>query len=484
MILQYLDFSKVIKKYSGFPVLITSGRRFTYSEYFQLVQSAAERLTAAGVDSGERIAILSENRPEILILIPALWVIGAAAVPVSTRFPPNQVTSLLYQIGVSKIVSADPDQIHIHLKGFKNFDLSKIGILHEKIYPQKRPGLSRKLPFTQEASVILTSGSSGRSKGVMHTIGNHFYNALGSRQNLPFGKGDRWLLSLPLYHVGGFAILIRAILGGGAVVVPDSGMPLQAALEKFHPTHISLVAAQLNRLLDNQTAIQHLQNTKAILLGGSAIPQNRIQKAFQLGLPIFVSYGSTEMASQVTATQPGDDLKKLLSAGKVLPFREIRIGAGGEILVKGQTLFKGYIRQNGIEIPFDDKGWFHTKDRGYFDENACLHVTGRLDNRFISGGENIQPEEIEHYLSQFPGVKQVLVVPVPDEAFGERPAAFIKFEKEKIPDAETIRRFLQPKISRFKIPDYFFEWPPRIVSQGVKPSRQTFQKLAVRLINR
>jgi O-succinylbenzoic acid--CoA ligase len=149
-------------------------------------------------------------------------------------------------------------------------------------------------------------------------------------------------------------------------------------------------------------------------------------------MPVFglakanTTYGLTEMASQVTTTSPAATLQELYTAGRVLPHREVSISESGRILVQGETLFAGYVGGEGVDRPLDAGGWFHTGDLGELDEAGYLSVRGRVDNMFVSGGENVQPEEVEEALCRLEGVEEAVVVPVEDEEFGARPVAFVR----------------------------------------------------------
>jgi O-succinylbenzoic acid--CoA ligase len=136
----------------------------------------------------------------------------------------------------------------------------------------------------------------------------------------------------------------------------------------------------------------------------------------------------------------------------------------------------GYVEGTQLRQPFDADGWYATSDLGQIDGDGYLHVQGRKDNMFISGGENIQPEEIEAVLLQLPGIEQAMVVPVPDAEFGVRPAAFVKAQNVS---EEQIVTFLRQRLPRFKIPRAFFPWPDQLAVQGIKVSRKQMQQLAL-----
>jgi len=191
----------------------------------------------------------------------------------------------------------------------------------------------------------------------------------------------------------------------------------------------------------------------------------------QLGLNIYLSYGLTEMSSQVATGKVTD---KAELGVKVLPYRQLSISPDGEILVKGEVLFKGYIAGAKVNLPLENS-WFCTGDIGQQDRDGHLTVTGRRDNMFISGGENIHPEEIEKALLAIKGIEQVVVVPKEDKEFGQRPIAFIKFTDDHLTEDELIQ-FLQAVLPRFKIPIAFYPWPQELISQGLKISRQELVK--------
>jgi len=293
--------------------------------------------------------------------------------------------------------------------------------------------------------------------------------------NMPLGPGDRWLLALPLYHVGGLAILFRAFISGATVVFAHREKSLFRQLQRQEITHLSVVPTQLRRLLEEGKEAPAA--LKAVLVGGSAVSEDLIREAQALNWPIYLTYGLTEMASQVTTTAaPVEDV---LSSGSVLPFRAVEIAADGEILVKGDTLFRGYVRGSEVIASVDEHGWYHTGDVGYIDESGQLHVIGRKDNMFISGGENIYPEVIERVLEDLPAVAEVVVVAVPDAEFGHRPAAIVRWKNHPL-TLEEIRAQVANRLARYELPVALFPWPER-VEATFKIHRPFFQAYAEQL---
>ncbi|MEO1823423.1 MAG: AMP-binding protein, partial [Candidatus Lambdaproteobacteria bacterium] len=319
------------------------------------------------------------------------------------------------------------------------------------------------------------SGSTGSPKAVVHSLANHFYNALGANERMPLNPGDRWLLSLPMSHVSGLAILFRTLLSGAAMVIPAKNVSLSKTLLSRSVTHLSLVPTQLRRLLQTTKGKDALCQLKLILLGGSSIPETLLDQSAQLGLNVQTTYGSTEMASQVATGKSG--------FYQVLPFREVRIAADNEVEVRGKSGFLGYLDGTGLHQPFDENGWFKTGDIGLWcskdtknqGDVESLKITGRKDNMFISGGENIHPEEIERILLQFGKTEQAVVVAVEDTEFGARPVAFLKTGEYF--SESNLQNFLEKRLVKFKVPDLFLALPELIESE-IKHNRVELSKFA------
>jgi o-succinylbenzoate---CoA ligase len=456
------------------PALCDDTRTITYQQYHRVVSNLAAQLRNMGVEPGAQVAILQDNRIEYPILIMALIRLGAVPCPLNRRLPEETWHRMLGLARCRHVVfdsslSAMPAVGSIHAIDLRNLNFTD----------EAEAAGDHAKDLDSPATVIFTSGSSGEPKGALHTYGNHYHNALGSNENIPFGPGDCWGLTLPLYHVGGLSILFRAILGGGAVRIVPSAIEKTSRWLSGDLTHVSLVGAQLYRLLEDvsldRTAISRL---KAVLLGGSAIPDRLIQRACELGLPLVKSYGLTEMGSQVTTTALGDLPAKLHSSGKLLRHRQLTIAPDSEILVRGETLFAGYLSDGAIARPTDTEGWFHTGDLGCLDDDGYLIVTGRKDNMFVSGGENIQPEEIERALLQIDGVTSAVVVPAPHDKWGFRPVAFVEMASDTELNADSLKEQLKCVLPGYKVPDRLLPFPASDDQPQLKVSRARLMEVA------
>ena len=445
--------------------IIGSRGTITYDELDGSVSTAAFRLR--GLEPGSRVALYLPKDERYVTLMLAVIRAGHVACPVSDRLPPRGVAQLLESAACAALISDDDDLLRTAGAGLYRF---KPGPLLE----DRQRGESADIPLTRPATIVFTSGSSGTPKAALHTFGNHYYNALGSNANIALRPGDGWLHSLPLYHVGGISILFRCLIAGAKIALPRHGTPIGESIADLGATHVSLVSTQLLRLLREDTERGGL---KAVLMGGGPVSDSLVDEAVARSLPIHTSYGLTEMASQVTTTPPDASPEELHTSGHVLRGREISISEEGEILVRGETLFAGYVEGGKLDLPLETDGWFHTGDLGELDDNGYLRVLGRRDNLFISGGENIQPEEIEEVLCRLDVIDEAVVVPVPDPEFGHRPVAFVRSEGDEPGDlAPKLRAFLPG----FKVPTAFHPWPED-AQRGIKPDRKALRERAQQL---
>jgi o-succinylbenzoate---CoA ligase len=452
-------------QYPGEPAFVSEERTLTWHETAQYVSRISSLLGAQGIRRGERVALVGSNSIAYALTILATIDSGIVVCPINRRLPVE-----VQQHVVSRL-------------GARLFDLSDLD--WNELDSMAAEPVASHWTLDHPATIVSTSGSTAQPKAAVLSVGNHYYNAVGSHANIPFTVGDRWLLSLPLFHVGGLAILFRAMLHGGAVVIADQEMPIIEAIQQFTVSHVSLVSTQLYRLLESESELVRVSpRLSAVLLGGSGIPAVLIDRALEAGLPIHTSYGLTEMGSQVCATGIADPAARLFTSGRILPHRELRINPDGEILVRGDTRFLGYDVDGGLSEPFDSEGWFATGDIGELDGEGYLSVHGRKDNLFVSGGENILPEEIETALCRLPDVREVVVVAIEDDEFGFRPVAFVRVSDGMPFDDTRFIRFLERFLARFKIPDEFFPWPDDAPVETMKPDRKWFVRRANHLLNR
>ncbi len=319
---------------------------------------------------------------------------------------------------------------------------------------------------------LFTSGSSGCPKVLLHRWEAHLANAQGATERIPLSPGCGWLLSLPLHHVSGISVLIRCLSSGATIVIPNPGLPLETQISNRIVTHLSVVALQLDRLLRAQAPLHRLN---AVLAGGGPIPNSLVDRSIQSGVPLHLTYGMTETASQITTTEKLSTCPSPIHAGKPLPGREVRLTQSGEVQVRGGILATGVLKSSGqIESITDGDGWASTRDIGTFNKNKELTILGRCDRMIISGGENIHPEAIESILGDVPGVSRVAVVGITHPVYGMRPIAFVAGSANN----ETLRDFLSDRVEKLAIPDLFIPWPDTVPVDEAKIDYRYLARLA------
>ncbi len=466
--------ARAAKLYGNAPALRMSDRTLSFNECNAITEAIASHLSSRGIRSGEIVAIVSPNTTEMIMLLLGLLKSGMIAAPLNYRFPEHLLGNTINKLQPSLIVTSNSNKSR---KGSISIDEllhddSSDSALHTATTVQNsnKADMAKNMEaMHQPVTIIHTSASSGEAKAAVHSFANHWHSALGSNKNIPFGAGDCWLLSLPLYHVGGYSLLFRSLISGGCLALGKPEESLAQSLHNFQLTHISVVPTQLYRLLADKESAVLLRTMKAVLLGGSSAPKSLIEEAVRQHIPLYLSYGSTEMSSQIaTSPAPIQDIQE--NSGKLLPWREIMASTDGELLVKGDCLFQGYLREGQIQPQTDNDGWFHTSDIGNVTDDGTVTVAGRRDNMFISGGENIHPEEIEKSLMMIDGVLEALVVPVNDDEYGQRPVAFIKTIGESKPDDITLTTAMHSIAGKLKSPAHYCrvdEWATLPGSQKI-----------------
>ena len=456
-----------------FPAVVTEQCSFTYQQLDNLLEMLISRLQAFNLVSQEPVALLCPSKFKSLLVILALWRMGITVCPLDHHLPSENIFKAMRQIKSRRLIGLKngPQWEEIGLIDIDLVTADLEAVISAKTLPPTTT--MNQYPFDQPASIIFTSGSSGQPKAVLHTIAQHYYSAKGANEFFSFQAQDRWLLALPLYHVSGLGIIWRALLGRGCVAIAELPTNIASIMEEFHPTHVSVVPTQLHRMVQTAASPQAYCFLKVVLVGGEHVPLTLCQHAVAQHLPVYISYGLTEAASTVAVSQKleGEKISGPIEA-HILNYREVKIAHDGEVLFRGQTLFQGYIDADGKYLPVDGDGWFPTGDTGYLTTRNTLVITGRKDNMFISGGENIQPEEIEQYLCQIEGVTRAIVVPMPDEEYGQRPVALIKLSDDRRIDLTTLRGHLQRNLPKYKIPDFFYHWTQECDSvEGLKVNR-------------
>ena len=461
------------------PCLIEDRRATTYAALENRVTVLAQAFASLQLPAGSRVALCLPNGAMFITAFLALHRARLVPVLISPKLPPAAVSAQVEfcrcPLGLSPGGSGQPDEA----SGLKWFDPGELFALGGEAPAPGGPPRPARFPGEAHAAILFTSGSSGAPKAAVLSHRALYYSARGANQNLPVGSKDVWLAALPMWHVGGLGIIYRCLMSGATLAIPTPRTALERDLADLKVTHVSVVPTQLRHWLRSSGATALAARLKAVLVGGAPASEDLLRAAFAAGFPLRLSYGMTEAASQIATTPTYYPEDERFSCGRVLPSRELRVDEQGQFLVRGMTLFSGYLRKDGtLDLPVDDDDWFATGDLGRIDERGYVTVTGRVDNLFISGGENIQPEEIEAVLRRMPGVDDAIVVPVEDEKFGQRPFAFVQ-SAEPVAAAE-LDAHVRSLLAAFKVPVGVHPMPAG-ESAGLKPSRAALRQLAAKL---
>ncbi|MFB6081791.1 MAG: o-succinylbenzoate--CoA ligase [Halanaeroarchaeum sp.] len=437
-----------------------TGRTWTYRDLDATVDDLAGSLRAAGVEEGDRVGVLLETGIDFVRLLWAVDRVGAALVPFNARLTPGEVASQRERVdSVTIVTAAAHADVAVEAAGRTPVLTLDEPVAGATTTSQFDPAPVRPVDrsLTADLAVVFTSGTTGEPKGVRLTRANLIASAVASAFRLGVTPEDRWSLCLPMYHMGGLSVPLRTTVYGTATVVHEGFDPeaILEAMAEYRVTGISLVPTMLDRLLGTGSVPESL---RFALVGGGETDPGLVRRARDRGVPIHATYGMTETASQIATARPPDLDEHPETVGRPLVGTEVGIldedGAPlgvedvGEVAVRGPTVTPGYVNDDAASAS-PEEGWFRTGDLGYRDDAGRLFVVGRVDERIVTGGENVAPAEVRRAIEAHPAVDAAAVVGLPDEEWGERVAALVVAEDLSI---EALETFLGERLAGYKRP--------------------------------
>lgn len=413
-------------------VELATGQRFTYAALLSRAEAVGRLLAARGVRAGDRVTLRATNRVETAAALLAMFDRGVTAVPLHPRLTDAEAGAL-----------RGDAEAAAHLDD---------GALDEVVRTPNDLLIAR----GDLAAMLYTSGTSGRPKGALLPHEALVASAEASATNLGWREDDRWLLCLPLCHVGGLSVLTRCLLARRTVALlprfdPDAALD---AIVRERTTLLSVVPTMLHALLerDRENALARL---RAVLVGGAACPTALREEAAARGVQCLATYGLTEACSQVATQAPADPPRPREGVGRVLPGLSLRladdggdevgVGAVGRILLRGKALMRGYRGMAPI-----GEGWFDTGDHGALGDDGTLTVHGRRTDLVVTGGENVYPLEVELTAMAHPSVAQAMVFGVSDPVWGQR-VAMLVVPRGRV-DLDALRGWMSARLAGFKRP--------------------------------
>jgi O-succinylbenzoic acid--CoA ligase len=447
---------------SNLPAIYSKSVSLNYKQLKEKILETAEILRSSKIEEDDKVALIGKNDLDYICIVLALWQLKAVPVLINPRLVGEEID---FQTDLTDckfvLISKDIELADLESDGEKIF------------YPFKSKNVNNPVETDKEinpdntAVIIFTSGTEGKSKGVELSFNSLFQSAKIGDQVIHHTKEDKWLASLPFNHVGGFSIITRSLLFGSSLIIPDNLQTeaLAKAIESFKPTLCSLVPTQLKRLISSD--VQANEELRNVLLGGGYVDQKLVMEAIHQDWKIAKVYGSTETGSFVTALTEDECLENPTSVGKALSPNRIVIlnenkfhaleGEVGEIAIYSPAVMKGYYNDDEkIEDYFEDE-FYLTGDMGYLDTEGYLYLEARKKDMIITGGENVNPNEVEDRIMEHPDISDAAVFPLKDDEWGEIVAAAIVMSDSKTNiSLEEIEKFLKDNIAGFKMPRKLF----------------------------
>jgi fatty-acyl-CoA synthase len=443
--------------------------RISYRELDERVRALSALLASRGIGPGRAVGAFMRNSPAFLELAIATSRLGGVFLPINFRLAAEEVTYIVANAEAG-LVLADAEFAEVVAS------LPNVLLVDDSAQRDSRGLAPAGLPIPPVATrgpedlfrLMYTSGTTDRPKGVMHTYGNFYWKCMDHVVALGLTHEERLLVVGPLYHVGAFDLPGLAVLWVGGMLCLHRDFDPESVLESIARERLTgawMAPVMMGRMLEVKTPERlDLSSFRWCIGGGEKTPEARIRdftSVFPLARYID-AYGLTESCSGDTLMEPGREIEKIGSTGRGTPHVQIEIRddlgkplpprTEGEICLRGPKVTKGYWRDpEKTQASFYGE-WFRTGDVGFLDEEGFLYITDRKKDMIISGGENIASSEVERVIYQLPEVREVAVVGVPDERWGERPVAVVIPREGKQLDYQTLARHCRKSLAGFKVP--------------------------------
>ncbi|ANU26620.1 fatty acid--CoA ligase [Planococcus versutus] len=480
-------FDQTVSMYPNKEALVDMRRdkRWTYSEWSDDVYRLANAFVAAGISKGDRVSSFLFNNSELPTALFACAKIGAIFNPINFRLKPEELAYILddatpeivlFEEALRETVEKVAPQFPSIQFWFIDDEVPEYAVSYQdqiKCAPTSDP-----LVHVDEMdiyAIMYTSGTTGRPKGVIHLHRNMAEQSMTCIAMLNYTKNDVGLVIAPMFHCAELHCnIIPRVQAGASSIIMHQFDP-QVAVDTVENEKVSVmfgVPTMWSMMTTINDANEKVKTLKRGLYGAAPMAPVLVKRVKEiLGIELIQAYGQTEMGPAITFLSEDEQLIKAGSAGKPAFNHEIRIvrpqDSGpaepddqvgpfevGEIIVQGPSMMAGYFHRPQATARVMYKGWYHTSDLGYMDEDGYLYVSDRVDDMIISGGENIYPREVEDALHEHELIQDVAVLGIPDEKWGESVMAFIvvkdvllteKHLEEYCLNHENLARFKRPR---------------------------------------
>ncbi|MBQ5778364.1 MAG: AMP-binding protein [Paludibacteraceae bacterium] len=483
--------------------------RFTWSQFNQRVDDLAKGLLAIGVTKGSHVGIWATNVPDWLTFLFACAKIGAILVTINTNYKQSELEYLCENSDMQTLCiingTWDCDFVEMTYQMLPELKTFPRGHMRSERFPKMRNVIyigqekHRGMYNTQEMILLgsnigdedllraksevnchdvvnmqYTSGTTGFPKGVMLSHHNIVNNGFITGENMEFTEDDKLCICVPLFHCFGIVLAVMNCLTHGSTQVMVEKFDPLVVLASIHKERCTAVygvptmfIAELNHPMFEMFDMSSLRT--GIMAGSSCPIELMKQVSEKMNLQVTSVYGLTESSPGMTQSNIRDSFEaRCTTVGKEFPFVEVKIfdpetgeecpvGVQGEICCRGFNIMKGYYKnQEATEETIDENGFLHSGDLGMKDEEGFYQITGRIKDMIIRGGENIYPREVEEFLYNLSGVKDVQVVGIPSPKYGEQVCAFIIKQEDSNLEESDVIDFCKGRIARYKVPKYVF----------------------------
>lgn len=497
-------FSQTVRKFPKKEAVvdIAKGRRYTYVQWEQEVNRLANALLEAGVQKGDRVSTVLYNTFELGTAFFACAKIGAVFNPINFRLKPKEIAYIfedampkvvLFEKAVEPQITSIHDQFpHISFWYIDEDTPAYAADYHMLVQTAKVTPPAIEVRESDMYAMMYTSGTTGRPKGVMHRHRDMIEQSMICNAVMRIRDTDRGLVSAPMFHCAELHCCFLPRVHAGATNVILHHFDPKLVLKTIEQERITLLFAaptMWNMLLQENVSDYDLSSLRLGLYGAAPMAPVLVKECQErLGIQLIQAYGMTEMGPAVTFLLEDEQFTKAGSAGRACLNHEIRVvrpredgpsdpdevlppGEVGEIIMRGPCMMAGYYNREEATAKAVYKGWYHSGDLGYIDEDGYLYVADRVDDMIISGGENVYPREVEDVLYEHRGVLDVAVVGEPDEKWGEKVVAFV-VKKDPDVTAEELEQFCKnsDRLAPYKRPRayYFVDALPRNASGKIQ----------------
>ena len=483
--------------------------RFTWRKFNERVDHMAKGLIAIGVTRGTNVGIWAQNVPDWLTFLYATAKIGAVAVTVNTSYrseellyllnnsdmhtlcmtdgvPGSNYTDIIYEL-VPELKTTQRGKlrserfpelknvVYIGQEKYRGmYNTAEILLLGKNMYDNEFRRLRALSTSHDVVNMQYTSGTTGFPKGVMLTHHNITNNGYLTGVHMQFAPDDKCCVCVPLFHCFGVVLATMCCLTHGSTQVMVERFDPLVTLASIHKERCTVLHGVptmfISMLHHPMFSMFDMHSLRTGIMAGALCPEELMRQVNeQMFMDLTSVYGMTETSPGMTQSRIDDPFEvRLATVGSDYAFTEVKVfdpetgeecptGVAGEMCCRGYNVMKGYYKNpEATAQVIDANGFMHSGDLGVKDENGNYRITGRIKDMIIRGGENISPKEVEDYLYRMPGVKDVQVVAVASERYGEDVGAFI-IQKEGVQlTTEDVRDYCKGHIAKYKIPRYVF----------------------------